>query len=127
MIITSVSIYFIFQNKRNRKARIIQELFNRKLSDEVTSRIVAEEYLRKNELQYQFITDNSIDMISRISKNFVRLYVSPSCELLFGYTPGEMNEIGDQKKLIHPDFIDEMTVNYQEMVATRKPDRKSVV
>lgn len=123
MIITSVSIYFIFQNNRNRKARIIQELFNRKLSDEVTSRIVAEEYLRKNELQYQFITDNSIDMISRISKNFVRLYVSPSCELLFGYTPGEMNEIGDQKKLIHPDFIDEMTVNYQEMVATRKPFR----
>jgi PAS domain S-box-containing protein len=40
--------------------------------------------------QYRLLADNTTDMITRISHEGVRLYTSPACLQLLGYTPEEM-------------------------------------
>lgn len=43
-----------------------------------------------SEEHHRVLADNVNDMITRYSRNFERLYVSPACRDLLGYTPEEM-------------------------------------
>lgn len=63
----------------------IQEL---KESNEYISQLL--EVLKQGEEHFKLISENSIDIISRISADGKFLYVSPSCENILGYTQAEL-------------------------------------
>ena len=56
----------------------------------IGSRREAEEALRDSEARYRMLAENSSDVITRLSLDFQRTYVSPSCQRLFGYEPEQM-------------------------------------
>src|SRR5207244_2765383 len=43
----------------------------------------------QSELRYRFLAEHAPDMISRIKPDGEIMYLSPSCERVFGYTPEE--------------------------------------
>ena len=58
--------------------------------------------LRRSEAVHRILTERSSDMITRVAIDGRRLYVSPSCVALVGWTPEEMLR-PDWRKLIHPE------------------------
>ncbi|OPX63156.1 MULTISPECIES: PAS domain-containing protein [unclassified Methanoregula] len=71
---------------------------------DITDRKLIEEQLRQREQQYRFIADNSLDVITRLSNDFICLYVSPAVTRLLGYS--EMEILGKNLiSFVHPDDI----------------------
>ena len=71
---------------------------------DVTDSRIADEQLLEREQQYRFIADNSLDIITRLSTDFICLYVSPAITPLLGYTEIEM--LGKNLlSSIHPDDL----------------------
>ncbi|MFN8597350.1 MAG: PAS domain S-box protein, partial [Anaerolineae bacterium] len=76
----------------------------RGIDRDVTERKQAEEALRRSEMQLRLITDNMIDVVSLTDAQFNLIYVSPSMERIFGYSP--QNSIGQSiTKWVHPDDL----------------------
>jgi two-component system sporulation sensor kinase A len=68
--------------------------------------------LRESEERYRLITENSLDLICRLSPDGIFLYASPACRTLLGYEPEEM--VGRHAvDYLHPDDVDELTRLYQ--------------
>jgi len=57
---------------------------------DITDKRRAEEALVKSEALYRLLAENASDMITRHKPDSTILYVTPSCESMLGYTPGEM-------------------------------------
>jgi PAS domain S-box-containing protein len=57
---------------------------------DITDRRIADEQLLQREQQYRFIADNSLDIITRLSTDFLCLYVSPAITPLLGYNEMEL-------------------------------------
>jgi PAS domain S-box-containing protein len=57
---------------------------------DITDRCIADEQLLQREQQYRFIADNSLDVITRLSTDFLCLYVSPAITPLLGYNEIEL-------------------------------------
>lgn len=74
---------------------------------DISSRKAAEEQLRKNEEHYRMLADNIIDMVGLYKIDGTRLYISPSCYSLLGFTPEELTgkNITD---ILHPDDIEKV-------------------
>ena len=69
---------------------------------DITDRRNAEEASLESESRYRLLAETTSDVITRLSLDFKRVYVSPACRELFGYEPEEM--IGSQPSdFIHPD------------------------
>ncbi len=81
----------------------------------ITQRKLAEDALRRSKSQYQLLADNMTDVIWILDTSSMRFtYVSPSVELLRGYTPDEV--------LLQP--IEEvMTPASLSMINSSLPDR----
>ena len=79
-----------------------------------------QEILEKREKHLRLITDNMMDLITRIDTNGEYLYISPSAHKVLGYTPDNMmkNNIID---LVHPDDLEKLKSYAQEAVKTRSP------
>ena len=73
---------------------------------DITDRRLADEQLLQREQQYRFIADNSLDIITRLSTDFICLYVSPAITPLLGYS--EMELLGKYLlALIHPEDLEQ--------------------
>ena len=67
---------------------------------------LADEQLLQREQQYRFIADNSLDIITRLSTDFICLYVSPAITPLLGYS--EIELLGKYLlTLIHPEDLEQ--------------------
>jgi PAS domain S-box-containing protein len=69
---------------------------------DVTKQAEAEKAMRKSEEQYRLLADNITDLVVLLSPTLERLYVSPSCLPLTGYTQAEFST-GTIRDLIHPE------------------------
>ena len=69
---------------------------------DVSERVAAEEVIRRSQEEYRLLAETTTDVITRLSLDFKRLYVSPTCRTLFGYAAEEM--LGEQPSAaMHPD------------------------
>ena len=57
---------------------------------DITDTRLADMHLVQREQQYRFIADNSLDIITRLSSDFICLYVSPAVTPLLGYNEVEL-------------------------------------
>jgi len=98
------------------------KLLNEKLQDEINEKARSESMLHQSEERYRILTDNLVDVISLLDKNWNRIYVSPSCFKLFGY---EMDEMLKKKPLdlVEPSFQAIVNQEIQEMLKVKKPTR----
>lgn len=77
---------------------------NRKLRGEIAARRAAEQALRDSEERYRLLAENATDLIARHRPDGTFLYLSPSCQRLLGYRPGEL--VGQSPyDYFHPDDI----------------------
>jgi PAS domain S-box-containing protein len=68
---------------------------------EATKRTLALRALEEREEQLQLITNNTVNMITVLDENLERLYMSPSCLTVIGYTPEEIPQYSGS--WMHPD------------------------
>ncbi len=103
---------------RNRKNKL--QVLNEQLQAEIHERIEAEGRLHRSEEMHRFLADNSADVISLLDANMRRLYISPSCEKLYGYPQHEILRMNTPLDLVEPSH--RVTVNYRflELFRTKK-------
>lgn len=74
------------------------------------------EMLEKREKDLSLITNNMMDLITKINAQGEYQYVSPSSQKVLGYTPGNM--IGRNiLNLVHPDDLERLKTSVQKAVA----------
>jgi len=89
------------------------------LSD-VTSRVLVETELRRQQTLYRLIAENSSDIIALVALHGGRLtYVSPSCEHVLGYAPEEI--VGREWWTLIHDEDSERLSNAVQTVRERRP------
>ena len=69
---------------------------------DIEQRIAIERRLKESEARYRLLAENSTDMILLVTRDGKRLYASPACRTILGWTPEEMLLIST-KDAIHPD------------------------
>jgi PAS domain S-box-containing protein len=75
---------------------------------DITDRKRTEEQLWQREQQYRFIADNSLDIINRLTPDYIYTYVSPAITPLLGYP--EMDVVGTSLlAMVHPDDLDKIS------------------
>lgn len=87
---------------------------------DITSRVLAEDSLRKNEERLRLITNHVNDIVTQVTPEGTFAYLSPSCLPILGYQPDELEgrPIFDH---IHPDDLAELVEKYQVALASNKP------
>jgi len=114
IVVLIVVIQFIY----NRAVRRKMQHLNEKLNLEMWERKETQKQTRIREEQFRFVMENSLDMISRLGKDFMHTFASPSSLSLFGYTAEEMlgRSLFD---VTHPEFHDFTRQKVEEMIHTR--------
>ncbi len=121
LLLALILVIFIYsQQSRHQKSQKLLNALNEKLSSEIILRAKDEETLQQSEEQYRFIAENSLDVISHLDGNLKRLYISPSCEKLYGYSQDEMYKMKDIFQIIHPDYHQHIRSVYGEMILTKQ-------
>jgi len=114
-IVLLIGTLFLFLVIRNSRKKM--QVLNEQLSREIRERQVVEGQTQDKEIQYQFITDNSDDLISHLDAEHKHTHASLASTKVFGYEPKEM--LGKTPKdLMHPDFHPSYDKIVQEMMAS---------
>jgi PAS domain S-box-containing protein len=90
--------------RRNRNRKNELKDLNSRLTKEITVRIEAESRLRQSEELHRFLAEHMADVISLMDGNMKRLYISPTCEKLYGYSADEILGMPGPLSLVDPDF-----------------------
>jgi two-component system sporulation sensor kinase A len=77
------------------------------ISRDITPINRKKEELRESEERYRLITENSLDIICKLSLDGICLYISPACRTLLGYEPHELVGL-PIFQFLHPDDRDKL-------------------
>lgn len=97
-----------------RRAETVRVLVDRKTRE-----------LAEREALYRLLAENTSDMISRVALDGTRLYVSPACLRLIGYTPEELqrtNALSD----VHPQHRPRLQAEYAKLALGEIDESKGV-
>jgi PAS domain S-box-containing protein len=122
-IILVVLYYTYRQFIRNKRSKIVFQQLNKKLDIEIEERKQIEVLLRKSETLHHFLTDNSLDVISRIDHQNKYVYISPSCINIYGYNQQEMMEMENVYTLIDPHQLNALNIRFKEMIRSKEPSK----
>ena len=98
-LIVVLVIYLINRNARQKK-----QVVNEKLTAEIKERELKDHKTHQTEGKFRFLSENSIDFITVLNDEMQRIYASPACQKLFGYTPLEMLQIAPAE-LAYPAYL----------------------
>ena len=91
------------------------------LSD-ITAQKQAQEALHDSNLHLQLITENMLDMVSRVTMSGIRVYVSPAHQRVLGYKPEDM--IGTSVvDYVHPDDMERVSAAVQSALRSLHAQR----
>jgi len=122
ILIIILALYYTYrQYIRNKKSKIALQQLNKKLDIEIEERKQAEALLRKSEALHSFLTNNSLDVITRIDNKNKFVYISPSCINIFGYDQQEMLEMENVNTLIDPASAEKMKTSFRDMLKYKEP------
>jgi len=107
-------------NLRHRKSKRNIEHLNIKLQHEAAERKLVQKKTVEKDEQYRFIAEHSLDIISRIDKNYNFSYTSPAASDIFGYKPDELISVS-LFDLVVTGYIDSLKKQLAEVVSTRRP------
>ena len=119
ILISILYIYSLYQ--KNRLIKNKQMGLHDRLEKEIKERIEDEGKLRQSESLYRFLAENSVDVISHLDLLHGRLYVSPSCVNIYGYSQDEMRQFNDPLELVSSEFKEGIQSRYSEMIRTKTP------
>jgi len=77
---------------------------------DIDERVRAEQRLHESESRYRFLAENSADLIILVGQDGKRVYVSPACERMLGFTPEEMLAV-NTRDAIHPEDVERVLTN----------------
>lgn len=93
------------------------------LQEDITERMQVEEELRESELRYRTIADFTSDWEYWIMPDGTLRYISPSCEEVSGYSPGEFyTDPQLLTRIIHPDDLHLYAGHRHSMTAQGSPE-----
>jgi PAS domain S-box-containing protein len=124
LLIILVVLYTTYRRFiRNKKSKITLQKLNEKLDIEIKERKQVELQLRKSETLHRFLTDNSLDVISRIDNKEKFVYISPSCINIFGYDQKEILEMDNTNTLIDPSSLETFRISFNDMLQSKEPTK----
>jgi len=85
---------------------------------DIDERVRAEQRLQESESRYRFLADNSADLIMLVGQDGKRVYVSPACEKMLGFTPEEMLVL-NTRDAVHPEDAERVVANLTSDEAMR--------
>src|SRR6185369_14956715 len=109
----SVSVYPIFDSEENLSGSV-------HYAKDITASKKAEEELRRAEIKYRIIADNTYAWEFLLGTDSRYIYTSPSCERITGYCPEEFAaDPGLFQRIVHPDDQQRIMV-HQSAMANRE-------
>ncbi len=109
--------------RKNRKRKNELAELNKRLTQEINIRIEAEGRLNRSQELHQFLAENTVDVISLMDASMHRLYVSPSCVKLYGYSAGEILRMNSMLDLVEPSYQVSVNQHLLEMLRAKKSTR----
>jgi len=88
---------------------------------DITDRKRAEQALQENELKYRTLVANIPDVLWTADAGGDRVFVSPKCEITYGYTPQELCQPDAWSRLVHPEDRQRVQEAYAELLTDARP------
>ena len=123
LLTIAIAVYVQQLLVKNKKAKKVVEEKNDQLHDEIKEQVIQNEELAKREEEYRFLADHTADLVTLMDSNFKCLYISPSSEMLLGYSPEELMGMKDYRELIHPDSRKSFDVEFESMMEYHEATR----
>jgi PAS domain S-box-containing protein len=105
-------VVFLAYYGRARTLRNERQSVNEQLVREKSDLENIRQQTQEREYQYRFLTENTVDLITHLDDARERIYVSPSCYLMYGFTVTEMMH-HKPADLIHADDLEK----YEEAIS----------
>lgn len=93
------------------------------VSVDITHRKHMDDQLRRNEQHLRMITDNMMDLVTRIDRHWIVQYASPSHQTTLGYAPEDIlgQSVADY---LHPEEADAVIADLTQLLIERRPARR---
>lgn len=120
--LTLIFVLDLLTRSNQRRKNRFNEL-NEQLVQEIKDNIEANNILQQSEELHRFLAENTTDSISLLNANLSRLYISNSCEKLYGFTVEEIMKNKSPLDLVETSFQAKVSQKIIEMLHFKKPIR----
>lgn len=122
ILLASLSLVFLTEQqlRKIRTKKNDASDLNKNLIKEIAGNEAASSHLIQSQKRYQFLAENSSDVIFLLNSDLVRAFVSKSCEKLFGYSVSEISGM-NPIELIDPRHQPTFTRHLLECLKSMQP------